>query len=149
MSPSQEVLDFIETDYSLEREKCCISLAKRAGMEIVEGDEHTLVFDLDSPDAYNMFISRAEFLHAKFGMIHLVVSYSKSRNYHAVATLDPSFPAVDPVLRIAIQACMGSDWKKEMLGCLRTLNYQASDSRLFRPQPLEVVFEWDVAEEWT
>lgn len=143
MTPTTEVMTFLNEDYSLRREYTCIQEAKRAKMEIVRGDDHTLVFDLDSEEAYQTFRERVHFLEAKFGMIHLEVTKSKSGNYHALATLDPTFPPVDPLLSFAIQACMGSDWKKEMLGVLRTVNYQHSDSLLFRPQELEVVFEWN------
>ena len=146
MTPSQEVLEFLATDYSMEREKQCIALAKASGLEIVDGDDHTLLFDLDTTEDLLKFKERAEFLRAKFAMVHLMIYKSKSGNHHAIATLDSSFPSVDPVLRIAIQACLGSDWKREMLGCLRTLNYQASDSKLFRPQPFQVVLEWDISE---
>ena len=143
MIPSQETRRFIDEDYSLAREADRIRIARHNGCEILSGDDHTLVFDLDSNYARLVFMKRASFLVEKFAMTRLVVSKSKSGNYHAVAELDQRLPALNPVLRLAIQACMGSDWKKEMLGCLRTINYNSSDSKLFRPQPLEVVFEWN------
>jgi hypothetical protein len=142
MTPSAETLTFLDTDYSLKREKWCIRRAEEAGLEILRGDDHTLVFDLDSEEAYKTFMGRVEFLRAKFAMQHLVVSKSKSGNYHAVATLDKAFRPISQELALTIQACMGSDWKKEMLGVLRKLNYNSGDSILFRPQPLEIVYEW-------
>jgi hypothetical protein len=142
MTPTREVLDFIDTDYSLKREKICIQEARKSGLDILEGDGHTLLFDLDSEESLNVFLQRVHFLESKFAMVHMIVTHSKSGNYHAVCTLDPLFPSVDPMIRVAVQACLGSDWKKEMLACLRTLNYNQSDSMLFRPKKLQVVYEW-------
>lgn len=149
MTPSAETLQFLETDYSMKREVECIAIATKQEMEILRGDGHTLVFDLDSEDAYKTFMSRVHFLESKFFMQRLVVTKSKSSNYHAVAYLQNNIPAISKQMALAIQACMGSDWKKEMLGVLRDWNYQAGDSLLFRPKNLEVVFEWErVVTDW-
>lgn len=142
MTPTTEVLDFENEDYSLDREKKCIRLALEANLEIFSRDDHTLVFDLDSEEAYSIFMERVHFLENKFVMQTLIISKSKSGNWHAVATIHPTFPPIDPVVALVIQACLGSDWKKEMLGALRTIHYKAPDSKLFRPKTLEVVYEW-------
>ena len=148
ITATKEVQDFLDEDYSLQRERACISQAKREQLEIVKGDEHTLVFDLDSDHALQVFMDRVEFLRAKFGMTNLEVTRSKTQgHYHAVAILDPAHPPISDVLRLAIQACLGSDWKKEMLGVLRTLNYSVGDSLLFRPSKLTIVYSWSIQED--
>lgn len=143
MTPTREVYDFLCEDYSMKREEICIAEAKANGLEIIDGDGNTLLFDLGGEEAKKVFLERCSFLEEKFGMESFVISKSKSGNFHALVKLHKSFPPIDPIICSLIQACMGSDWKREMLCALRTIHYKASDSKLFRPQPLEVVMKWE------
>ena len=140
---SFECVELEGESYDLRREHNAIREAERSGCEVFRGDSHTLVFDLDSEEARDTFLSRCDFLRSKFGMTHLLITKSTGGNYHAVAELHESLHLTQE-LALVIQACMGSDWKKELLGALRKLHYNAGDSLLFRPKVLEVVYEWRV-----
>ena len=127
-------------DYSLENDKVSEQQALQNGMEIVIGDETHLTFDLDGEQELQLFKSRVGILERKgFGPITQITK-SKSGNYHAVVIISAEFiPTLIEPLRIAIQACLGSDWKREFLGILKYINNQRGVSKLYRPTPLEVV----------
>jgi len=126
--------------YSLAEEQAHIRQAVRDEMEVKRGDEHTLTLDLDDEEALETFKCRVIMLARKGFGPRVEITRSKSGNYRAVVTTAPTFPPMTEPMRIALQSILGSDWKREMLGCLRVLNNQPNAvSMLFRPQPLERV----------
>lgn len=138
MTTQAEIEELSSEEYSLREEKWRIGQAEKAGFEIFRGDPNTLTFDLDGEEALAEFRVRVKILEQKAFQPVVQISRSKSGNYHAVVKIMATRPLEEPV-RLAIQACLGSEWKREFLGILRYLNDQKSVSMLFRPQPLEIV----------
>ena len=137
---SEEVERLCDNNYSLKDERQHILEAKKAGMEIVRGNDRTLLFDLDGEIELETFKSRVGILEKKGFSPKVEISKSKNGNYHAIVRLGMiNNDILSEPLRIAIQCCLGSDWKREFLGVLRYLNNQREVSMLFRPQPLEKV----------
>jgi len=139
MDYSLEVEELCSENYDLRSEKDHIKQAQDMGREIISNDDQTLTFDLDSEEALSTFKGRVGILGRKGFSPSWVISKSKSGNYHAVVKLNNSIVKIDESIRLVIQACLGSDWKREFLGVLRILNRQPQVSMLFRPQPLEIV----------
>lgn len=138
---SKEIEKLCEENYSLQNEMEHIRNAKDAGYEIVKNNSQQLTFDLDGEEALEIFKSRVGVLERKGLSPFVVISKSKSGNYHAVVGLGGG-QNISEALAIAIQACLGSDWKREMLGVLRQLNGQENQvSLLFRPKDLEII-QW-------
>lgn len=139
---SSEIELLCTENYSLKHEQQHIEEKLEAGFEIIKNDDYTLTFDLDSDEDLMTFKSRIGFLERKgIGIQSCEITESKGGNYHAVIKTDANV-SISESLRIAIQACLGSDWKREMLGVLRQLNGQKDQvSLLFRPNPLKVI-EW-------
>ena len=101
---SFECVELEGESYDLRREHNAIREAERSGCEVFRGDSHTLVFDLDSEEARDTFLSRCDFLRSKFGMTHLLITKSTGGNYHAVAELHESLHLTQE-LALVIQAC--------------------------------------------
>lgn len=134
---SKEVNKLCEENYSLENEQEHIQEAESKGFEIVRNNSTKITCDLDGEEQLEIFKSRVGFLERKAFDPVVTISKSKNGNYHAVIELSVPVPEE---LAIAIQACLGSDWKREMLGVLRQLNKQKDQvSLLFRPKELEIV----------
>lgn len=133
-----EIVELCGEEYSLKEEKWRIERAEKAGLEIFRGGPNTLTFDLDGEEALAEFRIRVQMLEAKAFQPVVQITKSKSGNYHAVVQILATRPLEEPV-RIALQAALGSDWKREFLGVLRYIDNQKSVSLLFRPQPLEIV----------
>lgn len=136
---NNEIEDLSSENYSLEDEQYRIQNVIKNGFEILKGDSNTLLFDLDSEEALKIFQERIAILEKKAFNPIITISKSKSGNYHAVVKLGVDSNLLVEPLRIAIQACLGSDWKREFLGVLRYFNNQKEVSMLFRPQPLEII----------
>ena len=131
-----EIQEFASERYDLREENRRISQAMSKGMAVIRGGKNTLLFDLDTEEALTVFRLRSQILEAKGFSPHIVITRSEHGNYHAVVTVTRD---MTEGIRLAIQACLGSDWKREFLGVLRNLNKQESVSLLFQPQPPVVV----------
>lgn len=140
MIPITPEIELLTTEnYSLQHEKAHIQNAIAEGFEIVRNTNNLLTFDLDGEEALEVFKSRVGFLERKGFEPVITITKSKSSNYHAVVTICSSM-TIPESIAIAIQACLGSDWKREMLGVLRQLNGQKDQvSLLFRPKELEII----------
>lgn len=107
--------------------------AEAAGLKVVfpAGDE--VFIDLDEKLLPTWFYERMEMAQS----IGLVRSWtwrhSKSGNIHVTAKIDN--PWVGEADRIAIQAALGSDWKRELLSIQRVLNGDEDPTVFFQPQP--------------
>lgn len=116
-----------------ERVEDVIESAKQAGFEVIETDPHTLLLDLDSPQALALY----EAMLAKFGEQFCLVEKQRWRSksgkgWHVVVR---SCVFLDPYERVAMQASLGSDPVRELLA----VKYIAEDiqpfSFLFKPKP--------------
>ncbi len=102
------------SEINLEYEKA-VAKAAELGLDIVEPDALTLQLDLDGQDAVVEFETRLTFLQS---LEEAVVTYttSKSGNKHAYVKLGRRVGVSE---RIALQAALGSDWRRELFSILR------------------------------
>ena len=136
---SFEVIDLCDERYNLWQENTRITEAQEDGCEIIRNDSHTLTFDLDGEKQLERFKSRVGILEKKGFSPAIEIYKSRHGNYHAIVKCGESFELTEPIA-LAIQAALGSDWKREILGVLRYLNKQfAQNSMLFKPKNAEVV----------
>lgn len=110
-----------------------IRKAERTGCTIEYADDHTLQLDLDSDEADYIYDKQLRLLD-ELGIIHilkLTERRSKSDNWHITITLrDP----LSIEVRILLQACLGSDIKRELLSYAGYLKGQTRPVLLFRPK---------------
>lgn len=145
MTPFSEIEKLSGEGYSLEHEQSRIDHALASGLEVFRPNSHELTFDLDGELELKIFRTRVTFLLRKNLIHEILITKSQSGNYHAVVKLNLNDWVTEP-LRLAIQAALGSDWKREILGVLRWINDVETGSLLFRPLPLEVVWHWEYEE---
>lgn len=129
MTPTDIIEDFtpigvwangtqISEDYltTLKQEENCAA-AEAAGLSVVKADDYTLQLDIDSADALNEFYARWDKFNKWFAG-EPIITRSKSNKWHiTIKTLVP----LSVETRIAIQACLGSDYVREMLCILRVI----------------------------
>jgi hypothetical protein len=110
---------------------------EEAGFEVIFGDPKHLLLDLDTDRDLNSYDNRSDDLLRMFGHFEIERYTSKSgRGWHVIVRLDEPIPNV--LERIALQAALGSDPKREALSILRVRNGIAEPIRLFKPKtPVE------------
>jgi hypothetical protein len=95
--------------------------AKRLGLELVLPLEDELFIDLDDKDSEKAMMRGIETLRSNgVGVQIKKVTVSKSGNRHAYLTVIWGKP-LSPTERVSLQACLGSDRKREALAMLRIL----------------------------
>jgi hypothetical protein len=107
--------------------------AERLNCDILYSDDTTLLLDLDTPEAVSAFKERldlAEELGFAWNFSYDILT-SRSGRSHGVLDLRIPLP-VDQ--RIALQAILGSDWKREMLSLAGLRKGQENPILLFRPR---------------
>lgn len=92
--------------------------ADHNGLIIVEPKSNQLQLDIDSPDKPEEYDSLMSILEQGVGITEEKETISRSGNKHIYITLDRPLSHYE---RIALQACLGSDRKRELL---TWLNYQ-------------------------
>jgi len=87
---------------------------------IVEPATDELFIDIDSEDDFELLDNRLQTLRLNgVGVDTIRTTPSRrSGHYHVVLRLDRN---IDPTMRVALQACLGSDRKREILSALRIL----------------------------
>lgn len=122
--------DYVQ--YNLEREAEAVKKATADGFTIVRGNENTLLLDLDTAQAMKQFNSTYEMVDSKFGILHQEFWTSKSggERRHAKLILKTSLSAAE---RVALQAIMGSDPKREIFAVTKLGHGIAEPSMLFKP----------------
>lgn len=102
------------------------------GCEIEVSDPRTLLLDLDSPESVERFLSQLTLAHSiGFEIESAEISSSKSGNTHARVRLGRDYPLVE---RILLQACLGSDLRRELLTFRGLQEGQEDPCLLFRPK---------------
>jgi len=105
--------------------------AKEANFTIIEGTPKTLLLDLDSWEAECRYDAMYSMLCMNFGAREKSRWKSKSgKGVHVVISLKDD---LDETTRVALQAIMGSDPKREMFGIVKILNDVEEPSLLFKP----------------
>jgi hypothetical protein len=103
-----------------------LNLSSAEGIKIAEANgmiasfplPHQLFLDIDDEAGYKMFLSHKTYLLEHFGMKNFHVRPSKSGlpKRHIIVNLNRD---LTPTERIALQACLGSDRKREILSLVR------------------------------
>lgn len=104
------------------------------GFEVVQSDSRTLLLDLDTIDAYAQY-ERVKTTVFEFWEPKKIEEWrSKSGNRHVRITLGSELP---PEIRCALQAAMGSDGIREVLGLVGLSCCCEEPFLLFKPKEKE------------
>lgn len=106
----------------LERGKT-LEYADKNGLDILVPDEDELQIDIDTEEQYQQFLKAVENLNymimCPFNIVHNEPSKSGLPRRHIVIKMAEP---LDASLRIALQACLGSDLRREMNNIRRVIN---------------------------
>lgn len=106
-------------EYEDDSEKAS-SKAKELGLDIIPPGPNEVQIDLDTPADIKHLNAGLKILKDKHEGYKLTqLTTSKSGNKHVYITFDRKW---EPMERIIVQACLGSDRKRELLGMMRILN---------------------------
>ena len=107
--------------------------AASLGCEVMESDDLTLLLDLDTAQAVEDFTNRVPFAKALgfLGEDSYQLLKSRSGNTHAVVKL---VKPLDVARRIALQAILGSDWRRDALSLASLDSAKKYAVVLFRPK---------------
>lgn len=132
MSDYLENIDKIrgDMDYDLKKEKANITTAEMNGFTIIRGNENTLLLDLDTPAGNVQYETMLQMVDSKFGVLSIESWKSKSGHKHVKLLIRESLPAAQ---RIALQAVLGSDPKRETFGVYKLTKGVPEPSLLFKP----------------
>lgn len=108
------------------------ALAASHNCDLIVADDNTLLVDLDNADSKNTFQSNLPIVKQKYSVVNIERWPSKSRRGEHVM-LKLSEP-VDVVTRLLLQATLGSDLKRELLGLYLVKRNHPTPSVLFKPQ---------------
>lgn len=123
--------------YTIESYNAAIQKAKDAGLEVIVGDEWHMLLDFDNtdvlPERYHVGIQILN--NNGFYCHEEAIWRSKSGlGFHVVVKLETP---IDIYRRLALQAALGSDPKRELLAVMRASNGVAEPSVLFKPADAE------------
>lgn len=107
--------------------------AEERGCTIELADDHTLQLDIDTDVAYDVFLAQID-LMTRLGTVQWntwSARLSRSGHRHVTVTLVDPLPVTT---RILLQACLGSDIKRELLSFSRVVKGQEHPVLLFRPK---------------
>jgi hypothetical protein len=118
---STEVLEYMLHQPNSQR---AIDEAKKLGMDVVFPESNQLQLDIDNDADYAYMQSVWDVLDAHWGIVDVEEHPSKSGlpKRHVTITLNKELA---PVERVLLQACFGSDRKRELLSYLQVLNGDA------------------------
>lgn len=108
--------------------------ALKEGLVVKVADDLHLYLDLDTTTSIEQFLRMIPVFEEHFKVIRWDATYSKSRNVHVIVSLGRS---LSEDKRIALQAVLGSDPKKEMASVRRSLEGITHVVRLFQPAKTE------------
>lgn len=122
--------------FTEEARAIAIDHAKNRGLTVIEGSSNHLLIDIDSGAAHDQFDRMILFLGDKLSILSIEWWYSKSgKHKHYYITLGEHLSAVQ---RIALQAILGSDPKRELLAIIRSTKGVAEPSLLFQPAEVKI-----------
>lgn len=131
----------IESPYGLLANEVAIKNAVMNGMDVIRGDDHTLLIDLDTQQDYNNFVSAMQILD---GVIDLEIkdswrskSWVRYENGHTHVVV--SCPYMSARERVLLQAALGSDRKRAAVSLVRLSEGVREPSNLFRPKHAQKV----------
>lgn len=111
--------------------------AKQEGFDVRMPGPKEVFLDLDSDAELALYKKRRPFAERLLGCWEKERWRSKSgQGWHVVVQCACD---ITPAQRIAIQAALGSDWKREIIGVLRLLNGVEEPTTLFKPTEMQDV----------
>lgn len=117
-------------DYALDS-NTAIEKAKKDGNTVVLPEPNQLLIDVDDPADLAKLFELFPILTRSFKLAKWVMTPSKGASrYHVVMTLDRAFNDTE---RILLQACLGSDRKRELLSFVRVTKGDPHPSLLIEP----------------
>lgn len=111
-----------------------IAKATIEGYEVIKGDDHTLLIDLDSEGAIEDFDS-ADSQDLRDLLDASEIERWTSKSGKGLHVRLHTGIALNPLERLVAQAALGSDPKREILGILRLKQGEEETSLLFKPKP--------------
>ena len=108
--------------------------AKKEGWTVVLPQPNELFVDIDDEAGFERFMEFQEILGQNWGVVGVRDTQSKSGNpnrKHIVVTLGCD---VDPITRIALQACLGSDRKREILSLVNIKSGDTNPTLFFEKE---------------
>lgn len=128
-------------NYNLEKEQENIENARAAGMTIVKGNDNILLLDLDTAEGQRQYRQALEMVDDKFDVVGVEAWTSKSGGgrTHVKLLIRHAAPAA---ARVALQAILGSDPKRETFGIWKLVNGIEEPNLLFRPKDARVVTDF-------
>lgn len=106
-----------------------VRIARLKGFTVVEGNDYTLLLDIDSPTLNESFWSVLTMMLDRFPGDYEKWN-SKNGNWHFRITLDSPLPLIE---RIALQAMCGSDPRKEIMSLCSARIGVTNPVLLFKP----------------
>ena len=107
----------IEKDYELglPNTQLAIKEAEKKNLDVVYPNPDQLQIDIDTEHAFQVYLHVKQILDNHYGIKKEEIHFSRSGapKRHITVTL---YQDVDPMERIALQACLGSDRIRELLG---------------------------------
>lgn len=107
--------------------------AKELNCDVMYGDPHTLLLDIDSDAAWEQFQRQLPIVCEFYNVVDnsYEVLPSKSGNRHVIVRLDATLPLTE---RLMLQATLGSDPRRELLSAAGFMSGQENPVVLFRPK---------------
>jgi hypothetical protein len=122
--------------------------ARKNGLDIVLPDPDQLFLDIDDADGEAQLAGMLDVLTDLLDVGVEKRTTSAGGNHHVYLRVGlPFAAALDPVTRIALQACLGSDRKRELLSLLRILHRLDRPPTVFFETPAQPAVEASIAEE--
>jgi hypothetical protein len=102
----------------------------KEGFFIVQSTPTSILLDLDTAEALELYEEQLPRIQLYMEITELERWHSKSKNWHVLLTLKKP---MEFHKRIALQACLGSDLKKELISIINAALGQVEPSLLFKP----------------
>ncbi len=123
------------------RIQAAIALAEGCNCDIEFSDSCTLQLDIDSPEASSFYNQHKYLLDMVMAaqqntINNIETRMSRNGNTHVIITFGNPISIHE---RILLQACLGSDRKRELLSYIRHLNGIEQPILLFKPRQTEII----------
>lgn len=123
--PAEAMSEFLNNEKAFQ-------FAEDRGLEIYVPNNYTLTLDLDGGSQYEEYKRRIATFRRFFDVCAIEETVSKSGNTHVIISL---MDAMTTPERIAAQAILASDWKREMFSLVRRTNAIGPDPILLFEKP--------------
>lgn len=118
-------------EYPLETMAEKTAKAEEYNCDLVIADDHTLLLDLDTPDTQTQYKDRLTSMKPWLKVDKVTKWFSRNDNVHVQITLSEPLPLER---RVALQAVLGSDPKREMVLLREIQETGSANIVLFRPR---------------